>query len=278
MSLREHIENFVPPWLSDGAGTFATGYRILWSLGLIADAMLDLTIEATNAALPGRGTPTALPVIARSRGIKRGRVESTESHVDRLLRWRELHRERGRMHALTREIQNYLGTTNGGELHTVMCVSRGNTWGLRREDGAYEFYDDADLGFAWDWDSQSNPELAGNWSDLWVIVVPSGYATHAHWWWSSQDTGLGHDCPQRQVSDLREIVSTWTAGRTRVRAVLWSPRLVPDGFDGEGQLAFDPLPGGPLPYRPDGHWGMWCKSVDGHAVASRPKWLRIWEF
>lgn len=279
MSLRARLEDFVPPWLADGAGTFASGFRVVWSLALIADAFVDLVIEGSNAALPGRGTPTALPAIARSRMITRGRVETDAEHVERLIAWRELHQSRGSMAAMTREVQNYLGRTNGGEWHTVICVSRGNTWGVRREDGAYEFYDDADLGFAWDWDSVSHPERASCWSDMWIIVLPSGYEPHLAWWWASADSGLGHDASQKQVGELREIVMRWRAARTRIRGLIWSPKIVPAGYPGAGQVAFDPLPGGPLPYVPDGTWGKWSKlDANGNAVPARPKWLRFWEF
>lgn len=281
MTLRESMRDYTPARFADVLPELASfGWRTLWAIALAADAAADWAIEGTRAKLPGVGTRTALPVLERDRDVMRGRIETDTEHVSRLTAWLELNAARGTMKGMTRELQNYLGRTNGGQWHTVMCVSRRNTWGIRREDGAYEYYDSDDIGATtWDWDSVSNPELSACWSDMWIIIVPPPYALHLGWFWLSPDSGFGHDSPQAEVAKIRELVGKWKAARTRVRSIIWSPKFVPAGEPLAGALAFDPLPGGPSPFLPDGTWGKWCKGVTGGpSVPSRPKWLRFWEF
>lgn len=280
MSLRSLMRSFVPPWLSDMLPAAPSyGHRVLFGLALQADAFVDWVLEGSRAALPGLGTSTALPAIARSRGIVRGRVEDEAGHVDRLVRWLDLLADMGTMRGMTREIQHYLGQTAGGQWHTVMCVSRSGVWGIRRGDGEYVYYDAADVAAtAWDYDSVSNPEFAECWADMWIIIQPPPYETHLAWWWPSPDSGLGHDSPQVEVATIRELVNTWKAARTRVRAIIWSPTHVPAGYPLAGAVAFDPLPGGPSPFVPDGTWGSWARlDGAGNSVPSRPEWLRFWE-
>lgn len=279
-SIREMMRDFTPRRFVDALPELPSyGWKALWAFGLLPDAFVDWALQGSRAFLPGLGTPTALPWIARGRDLVRGRIETQAEHVARLIAWLDLHTDRGTMVGMTREIQNYLGRTNAGQFHTVMCVSRRNTWGIRRGDGAYEYYDDNQISYAWDWDSVSHPERAGLWSDMWIIVIPSAYENHLAWFWASPDSALGHDAPQAQVIKLREIVKKWKAARTRVRGIIWAPKFVPAGYDLAGALVFDPLPGGPVPFKPDGTWGKYSKlDGNGRSVPSRPKFLRFWDF
>lgn len=277
MSLRDSLGDYTPRRFADALPDFASwGWRTLWSVALSADAFTAWSIQGLRARLPGVGTPTALSVISRDRAIVRGRVESEADHVARLANWLELHESRARMVGMTREVQNYLGRTNGGQWHTVACVSRRGTWGIRRASGEYEYHDPGTLAVTWDWDSVSHPERAALWSDMWIIVWPPGYEPHVAQQWPGPDSSYGHDAPQTQVATLRELVTTWRAGRTRVRALIWAPLVVPAGYPNAGSPCLDPT--APAPFMADGTWGECHKYVDGASVPSRPKFLRFWEF
>ncbi len=280
-SVRDLIGDFSPRRFADNLPASPSwGFRQLWAYGAIVDAFTQWQEEGVRARFPGLGTPTALPAIARSRSIVRGRVETDDEHIARLIAWLDIHATRGTMRGITKEIQNYLGRTNGGQWFKVTCVSRGSLWGVRRENGEYEFIDPGTgEGWFWDWDSISHPENATCSTDMWIIVEPTVYAAHLAWWWPSPDSSLGHDAPQVEVSAIREIVDRFRAERTRIRALIWSPGIVPAGYPQSGQTIFDPTADGTQPQlMPSGDWGSWSKIVDGKSVPSRPNYLRFWHF
>ena len=268
MSLRTSLRAYVPGWLSDrrSAGKSA-GWRVLWGAAVVLDALAQATREGVFAAWPGYGTPSALSETGKSRQIVRGRAETNDSYAARLRDWRELHKARGLMFGLTREVQHYLGKTNAGQFFEVRCVNRAGVWGMRDAAGEYTFLDPGATAWPWDWDSVSHPERndpqAPFWSDIWVIVQPEVYAPIGAWTLST--TSWGHAAPQTEVAALRGLLEDWKAGHSFVRAVIWNPNPVD----------LDPTLFGSV--RPDGTWGSWGHDVAGVRRPSRPNTMRFWE-
>ena len=275
VSLRESIRGVLPYFLAEGEEEAPNvGWKIMWSIALQADAMIDWVIEGSRAALPGVGTPTALPIIARARAVVRGRVETETSFVERLVSWRELHRARGKMFGVAREVQHYLGPTAAGGWWEVRVVNRGGTWGILDTTRTWSWIDPPAAAWSWDWDSVSHPERSACHADMWVIVCPPPGSTvesappfqHVPAWGVST-TSWGHEAPQAEVGTLRNLVDAWKAARTRVLAVIWAPAVH------MGSPVLDPREAGSI--RPNGQWGSW--GTGNSRVASRPSWLRFWE-
>ena len=86
---RDWVAKLVPWWLSDRRLTSGkwTGYRLLWSIAAYLDAMVETALQALRAPWPGIGTPTALPLIAASRGILRGQADTDATFSVKLVKW-----------------------------------------------------------------------------------------------------------------------------------------------------------------------------------------------
>lgn len=78
-TLRDSIGKIAPPW---GARRVMGG--ILWSTGLVLDALWEFVEEGVKARMPGVGTEDALPAIGDDRLIDRGPTEPASSYAVRL--------------------------------------------------------------------------------------------------------------------------------------------------------------------------------------------------
>src|SRR4029077_5191596 len=94
-NLRHSLKAYTPRWLSDRQG-FQVGYSVLYTLAAVLDIFLEVQLQGQLAALPGLGTPTALPLIGFSRGLLRGFSESDVSYSQRLPQWLDFWRCAGR--------------------------------------------------------------------------------------------------------------------------------------------------------------------------------------
>lgn len=260
--LRDTFRSYTPVWLRDRLSTGKTvAYRIMWGIIAMFDVAIDTTYEALTACWPGVGTPTALPLIGRSRGLVRGRTESADAYASRLRGWLDWHRRRGSAEAVARVIQTYCGEP----YPRVRAVNRRGQWVTIDPDGTV-----TKTSASWDWDSVSNPERASFWSELWVIVYTppwpkapplSGRALVVG------PNGFGHDAPPAESTMIRALVGDAKAGHTYVRTIIWS-------YD---PTLFDPA----VPSScPDGTWGQWD---DGNNTLRGPSGrdvvnCRYWEF
>lgn len=226
------------------------------------DTATQILTEGIAARYPGRGTPTALPYIGRSRGLIRNQDESDEDYAARLIAWLDVHPEAGWDERVARVVHEYLS-----DRPMVRVVDRSGKWttitgGVVTRTIA-----------AWDWDSVSHPERndpdAPWWSDLWVIVYPTPWALRPDTLGDligDDGFGLGHMCPRADVYALKGLLSQWKAAHARIRAVIWTS---------DADL-FDPTDPGSLP---DGTWGAWggtgsgSRTVSGRDLVS----CRYWE-
>jgi hypothetical protein len=252
---RDSFKSYITKWLSNRV-ELSVAYRFLWSMIVPFDVMMQGIIEGTQAALPGRGTATAIPLIARARGLLQGESETVDHFVARLVAWLETYDGAGSDVQLVTQIHEYLGNSP-----LVRVVDRAGNWVSIAADGTI-----SRASAAWDWDSISNPERAGYWSDLWIIVYPCEWpVTGIGALVDSHELGIGHAVPRVAAQAITGLVAQWKGAHTRVRAIIWS-------YDA---TLFDP---GDMaaPGNPDGHWGRWGKRVIGDSVPARNTTCRYW--
>lgn len=216
------------------------------------DAAAELLVQGLKATWPGQGTPTALPLIGRSRGILRGLGESDASYGARLITWLDKWRAAGSAEGIASAIAEYLPTPP-----KIRVITRSGYWVTRNTDGTID-RDEA----AWDWDSVSNPERSTYWSEIWVVVYTSTWGTAGPFLdvagnpqWGEDELGIGHDVSRQEYDAINGLIAQWKAAHTKVRAVIYTT----------DNALFDPA--APLTC-PDGTWGNWGTTGSGSRVAS----------
>ena len=260
--LRDALRAFVPIWLQDRPG-FRNGYKFLYMAALLGDIAITWMVQAVYAWLPGYSLgvtglavdpSSALPLVGQGRAIVRGEIETDASYAARLVTWLTTWEAAGSAEILASQVQAYLANTP-----TVRIVDRAGNWVTIDPSGHI-----TTTSAAWDWDSVSNPERAGWWSDLWVIVYPcewpitgTNLASLVGAWGTYQGVGTGHKVPRAQNDAIRAIVAQWKGAHVWVEAIIWS-------YDA---TLF--VPGAPVSGDPDGTWGNWSKYVGGVQVPAR---------
>src|SRR5262250_1435828 len=106
IQIRDVIREMSPPWLAR-----EWGEKLLYTIGLTLDGIIDWADQGLMSRFPYRETPDgAVPHIATNRLIVRGFAESKSAFLDRLKLWLEIdyHPTRGNAFALLTQIQGYL--------------------------------------------------------------------------------------------------------------------------------------------------------------------------
>lgn len=237
LRFRDLFRRNTPWWLSERVNK-SVGYRYLWSLVAPFDAMMDVLFEGIQAAWPGVGDPGALQYIGRSRGIRRGQADTVDEYAAKLVGWLDRAEQLGSMEAIAREVHEYLRSRP-----RVRVVNRAGRWVTMETDGSI-----TRTTAAWDWDSVSNPERAGFWSEEWVIVYTDQFAPAGTFGdgrkFGARDSGLGHQVTREEVDAVKSLIAEAKAAHSRVRCVIWTT----------DNALFDPAIPGSLP---DGTWGQW---------------------
>jgi len=262
---RDVFRKFIPNWLADRrfapAKRFA-GFGFLWSMIAPLDTAMQVILEGVQAAWPGKGTPSALPYIGRSRLLIRGQGESDTDYAAYLRTWLELHPLAGSQKGIALVLHNYLGNKP-----RVRVISRAGHWVTVEEDGTVTEED-----ATWDWDSVSNPERndvdAPYWSDLFVVIYPTQWSTRvfiSDLDWNGTG-GLGHDVTREEVDAVRGLFAQWKGAHNRIRAVIWTTNGAL--FDPSDDLT-----------KPDGTWGWWSDRDNTYRQQSgrNRSDCRIWE-
>lgn len=252
---RDILDHLLPPWLRYRPSSGRTsGYRFAWGMVAPIDALWEILVEGLQAPWPGKGTPTALTDIGRSRGIIRGQNESNESYAARLRAWLDTWRDAGSQERVARAIHEYIYPHP-----RVRYVNRHGQWTTVNEDGSVEVHE----GVPFDWDSVTHPERQltadePEWADAWIIVYPTTWARPAtllnpadtETFADDEPLGLGHDVTATERDEIVGLVNQWKSDHTFIRAILWS-------YDA---TLFDPDVPSSLP---DGTWGTWGLDVGG---------------
>lgn len=247
-NLRDQISGRVPSWLSDAAeaaGSF--GFRVLWTLTLIADAAIEAVAGASLGAV-GRGGSLEADTVGQARGLIRNQDETTDDYADRLGTWVDRAKENGSSYRLALAIHDYLRS------HPKIRVFRRNGYCVTVNTDRSVVITATT---AWDWDSVSHPirndPTAPWWSDLFLVVyTTSGLSTQ----WQvrpgtladmvSGDDGfaLGHLANNKERDDTQGLVQLCKAAHTCLRALIWC----------SDNSKFDPAVPATMP---NGRWGAW---------------------
>lgn len=262
---RDAFTAYVPQWLSDRPST-NVAYRTIWAMSSVLDAAAEVLVQGLQAPYPGVGTPTALPLIARSRGIARGLADTDASAAATLRGWLDARKRKGSARELARQIQAYLPGSP-----RVRVITRSGVWTTLESDGTITVEN-----APWDWDSSSHPErndpAAPWWSNLFVVIYSTAYVNQGVFGGGTKfgdNEGLGQRIPREQSDELRGIMREWKRASTRIRCVIWCP----------DPTKFDPTDPGTCP---DGFWGAWSLAAYGgnsyRVPSHRFTFCRYWEF
>ncbi len=270
---RDIIRRFVPPWLSDrgslrgpnGIGSY--GYAFIWSMVAPIDKAVELLTQGTQAPYPGLGTPTALPLIGRTRGVTRSQDDTDETYAARLVTWLDDARLLGTAEGIAKSVHDFMSSHP-----MVRVVTRSGRWVTCHTDGTFSYNptldgDDAPA-WDWDWDSVSHPTRSGNWSELWVIIYTTQWAVRANTYgdgikYGDDLLGRGHAVTREEYDQVKAELARHKAAHTRIRTVIWS-------YD---DTQFDPTTTSTL--KPDGTWGGW--GYGDPRVRARDASCRYWE-
>ena len=254
---RNSLLSRVPNWLSNRP-SLNTGFKFLYVVALMLDVQLKQAIEGVRSWFPGYVSKnatgyldptTALPLIAENRGIIQGETETDAAYAARLIGWLEDWEAAGSSEILAKMIQSYLGNTP-----TVRIVDRAGNWVSVDSSGNV-----TKTFAAWNWDSLSNPERAGWWSDLWIIVYPTEWpitgttlSSLVGIWGNENaatEVGTGHGVPRAALDAILSLVEQWKGAHVWCQAIIWS-------YD---TTLF--VPGSPASGDPDGTWGDWALQI-----------------
>jgi hypothetical protein len=250
--LRDAIASFVPVWLSNRVGK-NNGYKFIYVVALVCDGIITSAVEGIYSWFPGYALgatnlsvdqASALPLIGRSRGIPRGIGESAESYAARLVPWLDDWKEAGSSEILLKMLFGYLGGAT-----RIRIVDRSGNWVTLESDGTT-----STTSAAWNWDGVSNPERAGFWSDMWIIVYPNQFGQRAGTLGGltgDDGFGLGMMIPHDVRDTVRAILELWKGAHVFLRAVIFTTDVT----------LFDPANPSSLP---DGQWGQWSNVQNGN--------------
>lgn len=254
--LRARLLRILPPWMQPSRAP--RGFRVLYAIATVADALIETARQGVIADLPGEGTTTALAPIGRDRGIRRGFAESAAAFIVRLLTWREDHKRRGNPYTLMRQVRGYLSPHKP----LMRLVNARGTWYTLNPDDTRERH--ALMG-NWDWDG--DPTLPHR---AWLIIYPPAelWTRDGTWGdgavWGEEAGTWGSTATEEQVQAVRAIIDEWRSGTALYVSVIVC-------FDA---AAFDPTGSG-AGY-PSGDWDRPYRIVGGVAEFTRDDRAIYW--
>jgi hypothetical protein len=221
-----------PPWFLS-----QWGIRVLYSLGIQWDAIVDAMVQGVLQRFPEKCQPYSLPYIGVERRIQRGFAESASQYVARLMPWLDDIRVKGGPFALMDQLRGYLTGYNV----PMRIVNNAGCWASIEYDGTRSVVMSPPA--SWDWDGD-----AALWSRYWLIMYPpidlwTSFATSTDI--GTRDT-VGSTITQAQVQDIFQIVMAWNPPHANCVCVILA-------FDGG---SFSPY-GTPGTDIPNGNWGKW---------------------
>ncbi len=254
---RDVFRSFTVGWLNERPGELqgkTAGYRVLWSMIAPLDAAAEFMVQALQAPWPGKGTPTALPLIGRSRGMIQSQGETADEYGERMGEWFDRARELGSMLSTARAIHEYLENRPRVRIYNRAgaCLEVAETTGEVTRYAAGTT--------SWDWDSISNPERSGYWWDIWACVYPMQWSDSPVLGSGRKlgDTpvlGVGCTMTREEHDAITGLVEQHKSAHSHMRAVI---------FTTDATL-FDPT--SPAT-QPDGEWGDWSGKGSGSRTVS----------
>jgi hypothetical protein len=255
-------------WLADNGPSdpTATG-KLQYTFGLGMDVLLDKMWWGIAARFPGIGTPTALPYIAKDRGLVRGLTETDAAFSVRLAAWLDSWQRAGSPRAVLQQVIGYLGS-----IRARTVDDSGNWCTYIPGDNPALFGPSTSATGTWDWDAEGDPHPLGQaaWWRWWLIVYSTS-ASGASWagtegtWgdgdvWGDDAKSWGLGVPPGVASTLKAaIVRTWKRAGSWCRWILVSM----------SDTLFDPFQVADDIHNPLGDFGHWSKIVNRSYVPAR---------
>lgn len=221
MTFRDLILQSVPWWLRGSLGS-----RILFAIGLQADALGEALGEGVRRRFPGLDSDDSLALIGHDRRIARGRTEAAANYSKSLIRWLDDHAVRGGAYAMLRRLNDFYAGRSWA-IHLLYRSGRRHSLGTT---GTIT-YDT----FAWD------PDNDPNWARWWLMhtLAPEAYSSDGDWtpfgtwddgelWDSVSDTWDG-TIPWDTSMGAWDDDGTWDT--TLSEAQVEDLRVVPRNFD-----------------------------------------------
>jgi hypothetical protein len=158
-NFRQWFRWAVPSWLSTGDGGL-----VLHSLTAILDASLQRVRDGMTARFPSYCGASGLALHGKCRAVQRGRTETDEHYMQRLIAWRypRGHRVRGSAFALLEQVSTYFGGIG------CWTIDRNGTRHTHDADGTEAF----SYSYPWAWDTRPTTE----WSRFWLVIDGSTLA------------------------------------------------------------------------------------------------------
>lgn len=249
------VSSDIVPWFlkQKNIGTF------LESVALTFDSATETLAQGLRLSQPLRCDESALPILARDRGIRLYATEPVASKRLRLSRWLQLRRQFGTHQGQLRNIQPFfLGFAAVPRLRIVHQRGDGAsaTWHTLEPDGTYSVH--RAIPSNWDWDG-----VPAKWSRYWLIVYTTALGLPAQPTWGGGQLWDGGDVwdgllTAAQIDDIAAGVLEARARHTQ----LWGVIFAPD------DASFDPtaavvVNGDGTSNLPDGLWGYVIDNTTG---------------
>jgi hypothetical protein len=250
-NLRHSVASYSPRWLSNRPGGLNVGAKLLYTLAAVFDILLEVQVQGQNAALPGRGTPTALPHIGFTRAITRGFSEADASYETRLIQWLDLWRCAGRPVGLLLAVLGLFLPTSV----TVRLVDNSGNWywfnagetpfpaGATAPQLPHFLLSQGN----WNWDGNTTA-----WHRCWLIIYvgPLGWSVPGPHWgdggkWGDPGRFWGISGPQAgQLQALSALLKQWKAAHAYFPNIILTTNTA----------RFDPTHAAGGGVNPDGTW------------------------
>jgi hypothetical protein len=253
---RDQLSDWVPWWLSDreAASGESVGYRFIWTLAATLDVYLQWLLDGILAGQPGEGDPSALPLIARTRGITRGKYETDAEHAARLRSWRTEWLEAGSQRGIIRQLFAYL--RGGSNPVSARVVNRaGNMTYISPAGGITTGT------LAWNWDGVTYPSRATRWWEQWLVLYTTEFAFAAGTWgdgslWGDDpNLGFGLSIGRVDADMLRGLCAEFKSAHTALFGIIFCSSTA------AYQAASAVLP--------DGQWGSWGDNAAARLASHR---------
>lgn len=268
MGIRDFVRDISPPWLI-GPGTPNTvlpasagiAERFLYSLAFGMDALAQKVDDAIEMRFPGRGDPSALPVIGDDRQITRGIGESNADYAERLQYWLTTWRWAGTARGVLANVYAYVGARPRTQV--VLDGDGQSVWNFING-GASAFATPTTshrVPKNWTWDNETFVKRR------WLIIDGVGdytWATAGNIWgdpglvWGTSRS-IGFLESPAIFSTIKSIVRQWQSADARYQWLIvnyvgtWYPYNAPAGS----------------PLLPDATWEHWSK-IDTTTTPARP--------
>lgn len=211
MALRESLIAISPPWLQSFWSS-----RVQYGPGLALDAVAQWMLEGTKAALPGLGTPDALPYIGRDRNLDRGPNETDAAFAARLSAAFDTWATAGTAATLLQQLLVYFAPSTATPLRVV---SNAAVWhDINLTTGAVT----KTVAANWTWDALASTA----WFRGWVIIDSSAGPWTVDLWSSTDgsvwgDGGTwGSNASLADVTAIRSIVDKWRPANVAVPNII----------------------------------------------------------